>query len=518
MVNDFNQNAERLVIVFLVYAEFLNNDDNINNLFLSQLNNLCKTLLTTPVNNTTTSLYAILSKANYKVKANNETVPVSSVFTYKIENNRISTVIRDDKNVVHKKVGLKKILKKIKKNEVLNYNTTNLKVFLNTWDHGNSFGVFQVRQPKIIPKTNWLDIPKDRPELRYLKVFLLNSAKSINKDCTISLDPEQNITNTYCLNNFAFSIKEKSFESDAEGIKDPEIVFIEKKFYLKSIHENAKQIEVEIKNESLTNSELSFAIKNSFGEIEILAMMNCCMMNFDSIYYFKSCVKYLIAPQTQIDFEAYDYESVFNFIYKSKKIDTLCIATNFIEAIRENKTHEKAANECAVFAIHLNSDFINAFQLRFDKMLNSIIKQLKDIKKIAYNLKYATSFCHSMDEKLNFHLKDLYHWLENVNFSSENASYDTDEITDLILFLNKNNELYKSFYICNPHIGSDWSFGNKGVVQSFDPTGLTIFLPHNTSNDLKSPIVKKFIKNSNPDSFYTINKQWYQLLKFITHS
>jgi hypothetical protein len=70
-----------------------------------------------------------------------------------------------------------------------------------------------------------------------------------------------------------------------------------------------------------------------------------------------------------------------------------------------------------------------------------------------------------------------------------------------------------TFYFCSPHIGSNWANGQENIVMTFNPTGLTIFLPFRKISEITEAVVSKFIETDNPKSFYLKNPEWLTFIK-----
>lgn len=116
-----------------------------------------------------------------------------------------------------------------------------------------------------------------------------------------------------------------------------------------------------VNSKYLAMETLRDAIAATFGEqkIDIVAMMNCYMQFFDAGYALANVAKYLVAPETYMYFEGYNYSAIFSALAKDPAIEarTLCeiMVRSFEKKILTDREREKEVKDnTALFANDLS--------------------------------------------------------------------------------------------------------------------------------------------------------------------
>lgn len=110
----------------------------------------------------------------------------------------------------------------------------------------------------------------------------------------------------------------------------------------------------------LTMEELKNAIGCAFGKrkVDLVIMMNCLMQMVDTGYALRNNAKYLVAPQTDIDFRGYNYSYIFQVLLntpniKPRKLAKLAVRS-FVSKVYINQyLGNTIKSTTAIFAIDL---------------------------------------------------------------------------------------------------------------------------------------------------------------------
>lgn len=173
------------------------------------------------------------------------------------------------------------------------------------------------------------------------------------------------------------------------------------------------------KNNLLSNEELSDAIKNSFGKIDILIMNNCLMQNIYAQAAFKDTVNYLIAPQTGITYPGFDLQTVFDaFTPAAANMD---ISKQIIESFRSST--EPVTKSYVIVAFDLgNYDEVTTCLTRLKEYF---LTQLQDTD-LFYSSKISNALdvCFPFDRPISpgISMYDMLQWLKTLNRNDENLT------------------------------------------------------------------------------------------------
>ncbi|HXL57075.1 MAG TPA: clostripain-related cysteine peptidase, partial [Chitinophagaceae bacterium] len=109
----------------------------------------------------------------------------------------------------------------------------------------------------------------------------------------------------------------------------------------------APPVKSEPKTDMLMISELSDAIRNSFGKVEMLIMMNCWMQSIETNAQLKGCVDVLVGAETTIDWLGYNYIKIIN---------------KLVDDLKEDKPNEPLQPYLNKFAKIIIDDTINKYK------------------------------------------------------------------------------------------------------------------------------------------------------------
>lgn len=124
----------------------------------------------------------------------------------------------------------------------------------------------------------------------------------------------------------------------------------------------------------LNMRELNNAIALSLGKkkIDLMIMMNCNMQLFDTGYDLYKTTKFVIAPQTQMDFLEYDYEAIFTRLVKDPAISARKLKSSVIKSFKRNEILNGTLNPT------LMDVSISVCDLRYTEQATGILNRLAD--------------------------------------------------------------------------------------------------------------------------------------------
>ncbi|PWK80175.1 cysteine peptidase C11 family protein [Mucilaginibacter oryzae] len=271
-------------------------------------------------------------------------------------------------------------------------------------------------------------------------------------------------------------------------------------------------------HEILTNEELAQAIAEGFDnhQVDVLVMMNCCMMNVNTIYalYNKSAARYMIAPQSEINFPSYNYLQILKEIYNHPEIDPFLLSKYVIKTLSQKRSFPRDYN----FIYNTKFWAILCIDIQqFTKVIYLIKEVIKEL-----TIQIQTSDISGIVNKLNACYRfDSY----RVGLSD----YMIDLNTFLFLCRDLSTEIYRIHSELEHHL-------NQLIVDSFigpslfpidnptndfrenlKPSGICIFFPR-SKEYLEADIFQSFIaENSLSRSAFFSDIPWLNLVcKFIS--
>jgi hypothetical protein len=196
------------------------------------------------------------------------------------------------------------------------------------WDHGAPFGVFS---------NNNAD-----GDTELFDISAVESAKKNTNKLTV-------------IGNFKFTLERFLFFRQNTFIKEwsGSNCLLRNRHVALSAKESAPSTNLGI----LTMSELKKAIGWAFGskKIDVLVMMNCFTSYFDTGFELVGRVKYIVAPETRIYFNGYNYYSIFkklswNPALSAKKISKFVVASYSSRPYSDPEREKEAKDSVAIFA------------------------------------------------------------------------------------------------------------------------------------------------------------------------
>jgi len=208
-----------------------------------------------------------------------------------------------------------------------------------TWDHGSAYGIFYEPDKK-----------------RNIKAIFSNYRENDIKEGEskfFNLTPSAPL-----LNVFKQDILNKAiYISDNFIAKDPNIF---------------AQVEVD-KSKFLTMDELAMALKvlpNS--KADILLMVNCSMMTIDTQYALRDCVRYLIAPESFIHFQTFNFGEILKYLTNQPTITSEVLGEHIISSLPSSpifKQYPENLEKIAISMVNLGKLFENNTWESFKEMV-----------------------------------------------------------------------------------------------------------------------------------------------------
>lgn len=247
----------------------------------------------------------------------------------------------------------------------------------------------------------------------------------------------------------------------------------------------------------LTMDELAKTIKLSFGDkkIDLMVMLNCNMQSFDAGYALRHTVRYLVAPQSNMDFSGYNYTLFFRRVVKdpdeSAKNLARCLVTSFstrlynppIDGIVPRSTTALSANDLSTYSSLANC---------FDQLTSSLKINFSQIKPEIVMARAVTFPVNDLT-----HSVDFIHLLQNLR-KTLGIKWEP-KLVNRILSLHKKA-------IVEIYIGSYYS----GKEETPSPSGFSVFFPLALGQTIGSDTLTIFKEDS-----FTKEREWNTfVLKF----
>jgi hypothetical protein len=218
-------------------------------------------------------------------------------------------------------------------------------------------------------------------------------------------------------------------------------------------------------NEILTNEELAQAIAEGFDsyKVDVLVMMNCCMMNVNTIYalYKKSAVNYMVAPQAEINFPGYNYYQILMEMYTHPEIQPFLLSRYVIQTIAHDRAFPRDFN------FIYNTNFWSILCVDVQQFA-SVIYLIKDLIKELTSLISTNSLAEIVANLNSCYRFDTY----RVGLSD----YMIDLRTFLFLCKNISTKLYELHCALEQHL-------NLLIVDSF--IGPSLFPINNPTGEFR---------------------------------
>jgi hypothetical protein len=241
--------------------------------------------------------------------------------------------------------------------------------------------------------------------------------------------------------------------------------------------------------------ELSKAISWAFEnkKIDVITMMNCSLQFFDTGYSLSSVARYLVAPETFMFFDEYNYKSIFGKLSEDPLISPKKLSKYIVESLRIK------SRDLAIFAIRLKS------YIKIGEMINELAKRFVDELPQAKTLiKNARDKSDYIDPE--FSVIDFFYFLESLK--SEYPMHYKNYLIEKLL-------LVKEKIILEQFIGED--FKNETGPTRQSPQGFSIYFPHEKSR-LTTCISREFFnENSCQATLFVRVARWENFIfKYLT--
>lgn len=251
---------------------------------------------------------------------------------------------------------------------------------------------------------------------------------------------------------------------------------------------NVKAAEVvAIKIDMLTNTELSAALQDAFGQIEFLAMMNCYMQNADTIYSMRGAAKFLLAAETALYWDGFDYKGFINKLSaNTEESDTVKVAGFLIDETGLREKYRRLDIE-----FQLSNISVTIVDLSFAERFTGLVKELVQlISKDELFLKIfrARVLCEDLTKQSKIHMIDMFYFLDNLSIMLvEVPAYDILYRKFIEVF----NQLVK---FRTTTFGSDL-LNTNNVTRNYSPLSFSIVFPERTSSMQNNSFYRIFCTN-----------------------
>lgn len=336
------------------------------------------------------------------------------------------------------------------KEKILNENIAE-RYMLFTWDHGTGFGIFSDK-----PSEEPASSPNNQPAQPPVNGIALEPLQKMNLPTPVVVSNN--------LQKMDLSPLENEDQSEQDKI--------------------------------LTMDELAAAIEQAFGKkkIELVVMLNCYMQFFDSGYALRNNVRYLVAPESFIFFQGYNYEFIFRKLAQEPDLSTIKLVkyiVNSFELKLYDDFHQgiSAKTTTALFANDLTH--YSLFADYIDQLAGSLKKELEKSKPEIIMARLNTPPVSGAA-----HLVDFFYLLQNLQ-KSLGKNWQRQLVKNL-------KELKKKATIAE-YIGSEF-IASAG---SANPSGFSIYFPIMRFRQLASRTAFKLIG----DTSFKRDKTWHELVE-----
>jgi Clostripain family len=251
----------------------------------------------------------------------------------------------------------------------------------------------------------------------------------------------------------------------------------------------------------LTMDKLRSAILAGFGKVDVLFMRNCFMQTFDTGFILHDVVDYLVACESIMWFEAYDYSIWLKALeHASAPLTEQGVAATAILGFTQAKVDPFYETDTALFGNDLS--FYPALNYTMDLMIRELIFYAKGNKgKLLECRRKITDIVRRDDQRSGFQLVDARYWFEKVGAEllADNAAYQ-DALKDFLV-------LHKRT------VGGRLFVGRLLRGNCYDESGFSLYFPAYAENveysfsfyamyyALHSPFRSEFTRSSLWDEF-----------------
>lgn len=208
----------------------------------------------------------------------------------------------------------------------------------------------------------------------------------------------------------------------------------------------------------LTMEELKNAISCAFGKrkIDLVVMMNCLMQMVDTGYALRNNAKYLVAPQTDIDFRGYNYSYIFQAILdkpniKPRKLAKLAVRSFSSKVYINRELGNNIKSKTAIFAVDLRH--YTTFGKHIDQLVFHLLSKLNSSDALTTIRKIRIASM--INSVTNF--ADLYTFLDLLR---SNKIFDDVYVASLMLSV-------KDLLVIESYIGDKLTVPTTGLIIYF---------------------------------------------------
>ncbi|MEO8770694.1 MAG: clostripain-related cysteine peptidase [Ferruginibacter sp.] len=256
-----------------------------------------------------------------------------------------------------------------------------------------------------------------------------------------------------------------------------------------------------LEDKILTMEELNDAIELAFGKkkIDIFIMMNCFMQFIDAGYALRRSVKYLIAPETDIFMDGYNYPFIFQLLIENSNMSPKKIAKHIVRSFTfkvyptrdVSVSHKKSI---AIFAVDLR--YYSLLAKSIDQLVGQLLKKISEVKDVLVEARCITEIRGS---------NKIYDFYAFIDFLVEKNIFMNDVLAaSLLLSL-------RELIVIEKFIGKGFSIRTDDGVNS--PSGFTIFIPVSSPGSTPDPDHDLFFETD----FYKKTK-WHMFINELINS
>jgi hypothetical protein len=278
----------------------------------------------------------------------------------------------------------------------------------------------------------------------------------------------------------------------------------------------------DVSPEILSNAELSQSVAASFTKVDILVMMNCWMMNLDTLYSLRKSVDYIIAPPGDIDQPGYNYFEMINaFNNKLTPEEAAMLPINTLLLVNSAYRAEHIKNHEDTCVVSMKTENMDEICEAIDNFAGELLNAFQELLKVPnpdfefyqrlkHYLLFSRKLCPKLDSTGKYYIIDLWIWIKAIlrNEDSDLSRIFTD------IFIKINTTLTRKKSLQSIHFGKTFFISRDTCTYRImtKPTGLSIYFPYNESllrKTQNNPIIKQSVSLAE-------KKNWLPLLRLLT--
>jgi hypothetical protein len=335
-----------------------------------------------------------------------------------------------------------------------------------TWDHGSIFGIFRRDNQfaSAFPLRNYFSVPNGKKTRKQI-IFKVNQFYDRTWD-------ERALNRAAYVRDVCTGLGQAS---DATAVCD-----------------------------ILTNEELASSLIDGLGGTDILVMMNCSMMNVNTAYalYKNSSVRYLIAPQGEINYPAYNYRAILTAIFEYPAIKPKILAKYIVEFLTIKRADSPAINympntfswAITCMDLHYFPIVVGLLQRVYEELIELIDIDPANKMKVVQRVNKCFPF-DAYRQGLSHCMIDL----RNLLFLAKDLSPGLNSAHELL-------ESHLPALISGSHVGHKvYTVNATTFMDNLKPSGISIYFPRDRDDvSANLEIFKTFIAENAqcPSSFF----------------